>query len=135
MLKDVIQERDADNLSGPSWKAIEDLGRYVDLFYHSLSTITNDIRTMCNIESVISERLNSIHDLPVCHSGSIGDYLIRQRTELWEILRILNVRDHQLTDHVVSEIKQHVQRSTDTETSMRVSTSVRRFLSLHTTPP
>ena len=98
MLKDVIQERDADNLSGPSWKAIEDLGRYVDLLYHSLSTITNDIRTTCNIESVIRERRNSVHDLPECYPGSTGDYLIRQRTELWEILRILSVRDHQLTE-------------------------------------
>ena len=98
MLKDAIQERDGDNLSDPSWKAIEDLGRYVDLLYHSLSTITNDIRTTCNIESVIRERRNSIHDLPECYPSSTGDYLIRQRTELWEILRILNVRDHQLTE-------------------------------------
>ena len=53
---------------------------------------------MGNIESVISERRNSVHDLPVCHSGSTDDYLIMQRTELQEILRILDVRDRQFAE-------------------------------------
>ena len=35
VLKDVTQERDADDLSGPSKKVIEDFGRYVNLA-HSL---------------------------------------------------------------------------------------------------
>ena len=151
VLKDVTQGRDVDSLSGPSRKAIEDLERYVDLLHHSLSTITNDIRTMRNIESVASERRNRVHDLPECHPGSTDDYLIRQRMGLREILRILDVRGREFTNptisklpqgnvalddgHAVSEIKQHVQRSADTETSTDVSTLVRRFLSLYTTPP
>ena len=151
MLKDVTQGRDVDSLSGPSRKAIEDLERYDCLLHHLLFTITNDIRTMRNIESVVSERRNGVHGLPECHPGSTDDYLIRQRTELWEILRNLDVRGSQFTGptisklpqgsvapddgHAVSEIKQHVQRSTDTETSTHVSTLVRRFLSLHTAPP
>ena len=98
MLKDVTQGRGVDNLSGPSRKAIEDLERYVDLLHHSLSTITNVIRTMRNIESVVSERRDSVHDLPECHPGSTDDYLIRQRTELQEILRILDVRDRQFAE-------------------------------------
>ena len=53
---------------------------------------------MGNIESVISERQNSVHDLPVCHSGSTDDYLIGQRAELCEILRILDVRDRQFAE-------------------------------------
>ena len=53
---------------------------------------------MGNIESVISERRNSVHDLPVCHSGSTDNYLIGQRAELCEILRILDVRDRQFAE-------------------------------------
>ena len=34
--------------------------------------------------------------------------------------------------HVVSGVKQHVQRSTDTETSTHVSAQVRRFFNLYT---
>ena len=151
MLKEVTQGRDVDSLSGPSRKAIEDLERYVDLLHHSLSTITNDIRTMRNIESVVSERRDGVHGLPECHPGFTDDYLIRRRTELQKILRILDVRDRQFTSptisklpqrdvapddgHAVSEIEEHVQRSTDTETLTDVSTLVRRFLSLYSTPP
>jgi len=37
VLKDVIQERDVDSLSGPSKKAIEDLGRYVNPAHPSVN--------------------------------------------------------------------------------------------------
>ena len=103
VLKKVTQGRDADNLSGSSRKAIEDLRRYVNPAHRSLSTITNDIRTTRNIELVVSERWDGIHDLQELHSGSTDEYLITQRTGLQEILRILDVRDFQFTMPTISK--------------------------------
>ena len=96
MLKDVAHGRGADSLRGSSQKAIEDFGRYADPAHHSLSTITNDIRTMRNIDSVVSERRNGPNDSRERHFRSSDEYLIRQKTELREILRILGVRENYL---------------------------------------
>ena len=93
MLKNATQGRDADSLSGSSAKAIEDFGRYVSPAHSSLSMITNGIRTIRNIESVVSECRNGARDLRGLHTGSTEEWLIARRTKLWEILRILNVRD------------------------------------------
>ena len=97
VLKRVTQGRGADNLSGSSRKAIEDLRRYVNPAHCSLSTITNDIRITHNIEFVVSERWDGVHDLQERHSGSTDEYLITQRTGLQRILRILDVCDCQFT--------------------------------------
>ena len=93
MLKNVTQGRDADSLSGSSAKAIEDFGRYVSPAHSSLSMITNGIRTIRNIESVVSECRNNAHDLRGRHTGSTEEWLTAWRTKLWEILGILDVRD------------------------------------------
>ena len=91
MLNDATHGRDVDSSSGSSKKAIEDLGRYVDLAHSSLPTITSSIRTMRDIESMVNERRNCAHDLGECHSDSAKDYLITWKTELLETLRILDV--------------------------------------------
>ena len=101
VLKDVTRGKDADSLSGPGRKAIEDLRTYVDSAQHSISTVTNDIRTMRDIESVVSKRRND--GLREGYYDSINEYLTRQRTELQEILRILDVRGCQLTAPTTAE--------------------------------
>ena len=98
VLKDATRGKDAGSLSGSSRKAMEDLRTYVDPAQHSISTITNDIRTMHDIESVVSERRND--GLRERHYDSTDEYLIRQRTELQEILRILDVCDCQFTTNL-----------------------------------
>ena len=103
VLKNATQGKNTDSLSGSSRKAIEDLRRYVDPAHHSLSTITNDIRTMYNIETVVGERPSGLI-LREHHSGSTDDYLIRQRTELQKILTILDVRDCQFTVSMIPEL-------------------------------
>ena len=104
VLKDVTRGRDADGLSGPSRKAIEDLGRYANPAHHSLSTIINDIRTVRNVESVVNERRNGVHDLREHHSDSTDEYLTKHRTELREILRILDVSDRRFAVPTISEL-------------------------------
>ena len=69
-----------------------------------LSTMTNDIRTMRNIESIVSERRNSAYDLQERHSGSTEEYLVACRTELQTVLRTLNVRDCQFAVPTISEV-------------------------------
>ena len=64
VLKNVTQGKTTDSLSGSSRKAIEDLRRYVDPAHHSLSTITNDIRIVRNIETVIGERPSGLILVP-----------------------------------------------------------------------
>ena len=69
-----------------------------------LSVMTNGIRTMHNIESIVSERRNSAYDLQERHSGSTEEYLIACRTELQTVLRTLNVRDCQFAVPTISEV-------------------------------
>ena len=65
--------------------------------------MTNNTRTMRNIESVVSERQNSAYDLQERHPGSTEEYLITWKTELRTILSTLDVRDYRLTVPTISE--------------------------------
>ena len=99
VLDNATHGRDVDSLSGPSKKAIEDLGRYVDLAHSSLSTITSGIRTMHDIESMVNEHRNCGRDLREHRSDSAKDCLIMWETELLETLRILDVCGGQFSAH------------------------------------
>ena len=99
VLNDATHGRDVDSLSGPSKKAIEDLGRCVDLAHSSLSTITSDIRTMHDIESMVNERRNCARDLRHHRSNYAEDGLITWKTKLLETLRILDVCGGQFNAH------------------------------------
>ena len=128
-VKTVTEGRDADTLSGPSKKKIEDLARCVDPAQPSLSIITRDIRTIRHIESAVRERANCPCDLRQHHPGPSSESSIAWRTELWEILSVCEVRRRQLTTpkfsqppqgdlgrggaSEVSKIEQDVQRSVD----------------------
>ena len=68
----------------------------------------NDIRITHNIESAVNERRNGVHYLQEYHSGSTDEYLIRQRAELQEILRALDVRDRQFTVPMISELPSQI---------------------------
>ena len=97
-------------------------------------------RTIYNIESMVNERQNGAHDSP----GSTEERLTAWRTELLEVLRILDVRDCQLAvpknskllqgdegpdgAHLVSENRKHVESPSDTETPAPASIAVRCLL-------
>ena len=66
--------------------------------------MTNDIRTMCNIKSIVSEHRNITYDLRERHPGSTEGCLIAQRTKLRTILGTLDVRDYQFTVPTISEL-------------------------------
>ena len=137
VLRDVTQGRDEGSLSDTDKKALEDLGRYVDLVRPSPSTITNEVRIMRDIESMIRQCRNSAHKLRENHPSFTKERLIAWRVELSEILRTFDVRDCKFTLPTVSERsqgevglggasavsknQQQVQRSTDTETLTPVS--------------
>ena len=150
ILKDVIQGRNMGSLSGPGKKAIKDLGGYVDLVQSSPSIITDDIRIMRDIESIVRQRRGRAHSLLENHPISTEERLIAWRAELPGILRILNVRDCKFTAPTiskqpqgevmpgdapaVSKIRQRVQRSANAETPTSVLMVVCCFLPLHTAP-
>ena len=52
----------------------------------------SDIRTISRIESVVSDHANCGRELRESHSGSTKERLIAWRTEMWEMLRALDVR-------------------------------------------
>ena len=91
VLGDVTQGMVTDSLGGPSKMAIDDLGGYVDLVHSSASTITSDIRILRNIKFVVSEHRKAVRDSQEHHPSSTEERLIAWRTELWEILRVLDV--------------------------------------------
>ena len=140
VLMTVTKGRDMDGLSDASEKQIEDLGRCAKPVQPSPPTVTSDIRIVRHIESVVSERTNCGRDLPGGHPGSTDEYLISLRAEMWDILRVLDVRGFQLTTPPVSELLQrdlglgaeHVQRSVGPEP--RDSVMVRDRLSLPRNP-
>ena len=143
VLKDVTRGRDTDSLNGPSDNVLEDLERYAHLAPFSPPTITSDIRIMRKIESMISERWNSVHGLREHHSDPTEECILAMRTELLEILRILSIHDSQFMEpmvseppqggvvlgdaHAVGEIQQHVQRPISAEPSAPASMVVRYF--------
>ena len=102
VLKSVIEGMDADNLSGPSKKRVEDLGRCVNTAQPSPLSVTSSVRIVCNIESVVSERVDHPHDLRERHLDSTEERLITSRTEMWEILRVFDVCGSHLTAPAVS---------------------------------
>ena len=65
--------------------------------------MTNNTRTMRNIESVVGEHQNSAYNLQERHPGSTEEYLITWKTELRTILSTLDVRDYRLTVPTISE--------------------------------
>ena len=91
VLGDGTQGMDTDGLGGPSRKAIDDLGGYVDLERSSTSTITSGIRIMHNIKFTVSERHKAVRNSREHHPGSTEECVTAWRTELWEILRVLDV--------------------------------------------
>ena len=54
---------------------------------------------MRNIESAVSEHRNGPHGLREQYPGPTDECLIAWRTELWEALRILGVRDCRFSVH------------------------------------
>ena len=104
--------------------------------------MTDDIRTMRNIETMVDELQNGDQGLGEHHPGST-ECLIGWRTELRKIQRILDVRGCQFAIltiselpqadvvpddvHAVSKIKQHTERSIDAETPASVSMVVYFF--------
>ena len=109
VLKDVIQGRDADGLSGPS-KARRRSEIWEGVLIQSSPSVDDEeqyqdqIRTMRNIKSVVNERQNNSYDLQERHPGSTEEYLIAWRTELRMILRTLDVRDNRLTVPMIPEL-------------------------------
>ena len=139
----VTKGRDANGLSDASEKQIEDLGRCVKPVQPSPPTVTSDIRIVRHIESVVNERANCGRNLRGSHLESTEECLIALRSEMLEILRVLDVRGFQLTAPPVSELLQrdlvglgagaeHVQRSVGPEP--RDSVIVRDRLSLPRNP-
>ena len=104
VLKNATERTDMGNSSGPSEKQIRDLGRCVDIVQRFPPTITTIIRILRHIEFVIGERANCRRDLQEHHPGSTEEHLIAWRMEMWEILRVFDVRDFQLAIPAVSEL-------------------------------
>lgn len=90
----------------------------------------SDNRIVRNIESVVSECSNHGHGSPEYHPGPTKEYLIAWRTEMWEILRVFDVREFQPIVATVSkslqgDLGQHMRRSTDAEPPAPASVVVR----------
>ena len=106
VLRDVTERRDVDNLSSPSRTRIEDLGRCVNLAQRSLLIITSDVRIVRHIELVVSERANCNRDSWGHDLGPTNECLIALRAEMWEILRVFDVRGFRFTIPMVSKLPQ-----------------------------
>ena len=102
VLGDVTRWRDVDDFNSTS-EEFECFGRYVDPV-HSLSTMTNDIRTIHKIESTVNERRNITYDLRERYPGSTKECFITQRAELRTTLRTPDVRDYRSTVPTISEL-------------------------------
>ena len=113
--------------------------------------MTNDARTVRNIESAARVRADCARDLQEDHPGSTTECLAAWRAEMLERLRALDACDFHLTMSIpselpqggprqggtleVDEIRQHVQRSTDAEPPAFVAVVVLLFCHLCTIPP
>jgi len=97
---------DAEGLSGPSKRQIEDLGRYVDPIQPPLPTITSDTSTLRNIESAVRERANCARDSKGDCPGSTNDCVVSWRTEILERLEALDVCGFQFTMPTGSQLPQ-----------------------------
>ena len=81
VLKAVTEGRSADNLSSPSKKKIEDLGRCVDQVQRFLLPMTINIRIVRHVESMVSERASCCGDLPEDHPESTKERFIAWQME------------------------------------------------------
>jgi len=104
VLKSVTEGMDVDNFGGSSEKRIEDLGRCVDPTKSSLQNVTSGIRIVRCIESVVGERAGCAHESREHHPESTEKRLIALRTEMLEILRILDVGGQSLSTATVSKL-------------------------------
>jgi hypothetical protein len=102
VLKTATEGRSVDDLSGPSKKRIEGLGRCVDLANSSPLTITRGISTVRHLESVVRARANCARDLRDNHHGPTKKCLIAWR----EILGFFDVRGCQPAMFTVPELPQ-----------------------------
>ena len=71
-----------------------------------LLTMTNDIRIVSHIESVVRERVNCSRGPQEYHSGSIDEDPVAWRTEVLERLRALDVCGFQLAVPTRSKLPQ-----------------------------
>ena len=78
------------SVTDPSGKQIEDLGRCVNPAQPSLRIITSDTRIVRHVESIVSRRDSCARDLH--HPGSTEEWFSVWRMEMWEMLRVFNVR-------------------------------------------
>ena len=107
VLKTMTEGKDADNLSGLSQRRaeqIEDLGRCVNPDRLSLLKITSDTRIVRHIESVVSERAKCGHGSLEHHPEPTKECLIAWQMEMWEILRVFDVRGFQFIIATVSKL-------------------------------
>jgi len=141
VLKGRAEGTDVDDSGGLNLnkEKVEDLARCADTAQSSLLTITSDLRTVRDIESVVSERVNCALDLQEHHLGFTNECLIAWLAKVWEILRALDVRTSQFTLHTPSKLPQedlrggvleaseikHVQGSVDAEPSPSIPVVVR----------
>lgn len=95
--------------------------------------MTSDIRIVRDIESEVRERASCARHLQEHHPGSTEECISAWRAELWEILRVYDIRRRQFTIPTISQllqgdprrggaleirkIEQHLQGSVDTEPS------------------
>jgi len=145
VLKGRAEGRDADDLGGLNLnkEIVEDLARCADAAQSSLLTITSYLRTVRDIESVISERVNCTLDLQEHHPGFTNECLIAWLAKVWEILGVLDVRASRFALHTPSKLPQeglwrggvleaneikHVQGSVDAEPPASTLVVVRRFV-------
>ena len=103
VLKSATEGRDVDNLDGPSKKRIEDLRRCVHPVQTSLLNVTNDIRMVCHIESLVGEWADCAHDSRKHYHESTKECLMVWRAEIREMLRVFDVRDSQFAIVTVSK--------------------------------
>jgi hypothetical protein len=102
VLMTATEGRSADNLSGPSKKRIEGLGRCVDPASSSLLTIMSGISTVRHLESIVRARANYPRNLREDHRGPTKECLIAWQ----EILGFFDVRGCQPAMFTVPELPQ-----------------------------
>ena len=103
VLRNATEVVGVENLSDPSRKQAEELGRCVNcinLPQPPLLATTNGIRIVRHIESIVSERENCASALRERHPGSPKECISTWRTEMWKILEIFDVSRPQSTTHL-----------------------------------
>jgi len=101
VLKVATEGRDMDNLSGPSRKQTNGLGRCVEPTKPFMLKITNGARIVDHVGSVVSEHANYTSDLQDHHPGSTGECLMEGG-----MLRVSDVCVSRFTIPTVSQLSQ-----------------------------